>query len=77
VRPLPGDGEGDVALVGHGHLQRVLAARWLGLDPQAARLFSHPQPATVSTLGAEHGQPVISTWNVGQPAARAPDVRLT
>jgi probable phosphoglycerate mutase len=63
VRPLLGDG--DVALVGHGHLQRVLAARWLGLEPQAARLFSHPHPGTVSTLGAEHGQLVISTWNVG------------
>ena len=69
---MPLLGDGDVALVGHGHLQRVLAARWLGPEPQAARLFSHPHPGTVSTLDAEHGQPVISTWNVGQPAARAP-----
>ena len=56
---------GDVALVGHGHLQRVLAARWLGLGPSAARLLGHPHPGTVSTLGSEHGQPVISAWNAG------------
>ncbi len=62
VRPLLASG--DVALVGHGHLQRVLAARWLGLDPSAARLLGHPRPGTVSTLGSEHGQPVISAWNV-------------
>ncbi|MGE5136174.1 MAG: histidine phosphatase family protein [Gemmatimonadota bacterium] len=63
VRPLLASG--DVALVGHGHLQRVLAARWLGLDPSAARLLGHPHPGTVSTLGSEHGQPVISAWNAG------------
>lgn len=62
VRPLLNDG--DVALVGHGHLQRVLAARWLGLDPSAARLLRHPHPGTVSALGYEHEQPVISAWNV-------------
>src|SRR5262249_2512274 len=31
--------EGDVALVGHGHLLRVLTARYLRLDPAAGRLF--------------------------------------
>ena len=62
VRPLLSDG--DVALVAHGHLQRVLAARWLGLDPSAGRLFGHPLPGTLSILGTEHEQAVISTWNV-------------
>jgi probable phosphoglycerate mutase len=62
VRPLLDDG--DVALVAHGHLQRVLTARWLGLDAPAGRLFGHPGPGTVSALGTEHGQPVISAWNV-------------
>jgi broad specificity phosphatase PhoE len=62
VRPLLRDG--DVALVGHGHLQRVLTARWLGLAPSAARLLRHPHPGTLSTLGYEHEQPVISTWNL-------------
>jgi broad specificity phosphatase PhoE len=62
VRPLLRDG--DVAIVGHGHLQRVLAARWLGLDPSAARMLRHPQTGTVSALAYEHEQPVIAAWNV-------------
>jgi len=62
VRPLLD--EGDVALVGHGHLQRVLTARWLGLGPSAARLLGHPHPGTISVLATEYGQPVISAWNV-------------
>ena len=62
VRPLLV--EGDVALVAHGHLLRVLTARWLGLDPSAGRLLGHPHPATIGTLGGEHGQPVVSAWNI-------------
>ena len=62
VRPLLRDG--DVAIIGHGHLQRVLAARWLGLDPAAARMLSHPHTGTLSALGYEHEQPVITAWNV-------------
>ena len=62
VRPLLRDG--DVAIIGHGHLQRVLAARWLGLDPSGARMLSHPHTGTLSSLGYEHEQPVISSWNV-------------
>jgi broad specificity phosphatase PhoE len=62
VRPLLRDG--DVAIIGHGHLQRVLAARWLGLDPAAARMLSHPHTGTLSALAYEHEQPVISAWNV-------------
>jgi len=61
VRPLLADG--DVALVAHGHLLRVLTARWLGLDPASGRLFKL-DTGTLSTLGREHGEPVIATWNV-------------
>ncbi|HEX6930883.1 MAG TPA: histidine phosphatase family protein [Streptosporangiaceae bacterium] len=68
VRPLLHDG--DVALVAHGHLQRVLTARWLGLEPSAGRLFRHPDPGTLSILGAEHEQAVISVWNL-RPARLA------
>jgi broad specificity phosphatase PhoE len=53
---------GDVALVAHGHLLRVLTARWLGLEPAAGRLFKL-DTGTLSTLGTEHDEPVISTWN--------------
>ena len=54
---------GDVALVAHGHLLRVLTARWLGLAPAAGRLF-RLDTGTFSTLGTEHAEPVISSWNI-------------
>ena len=54
---------GDVVLVAHGHVLRVLTARWLGLPPPDGRLF-RLDTGTVSTLGTEHAQPVILTWNV-------------
>ena len=61
VRPLLA--EGDVVLVAHGHLLRVLTARWLGLDPADGRLF-RLDTGTLSTLGTEHNEPVINSWNV-------------
>ena len=54
---------GDVALVAHGHLLRVLTARWLGLAADGGRLF-RLDTGTVSRLGAEHNDPVISSWNL-------------
>jgi broad specificity phosphatase PhoE len=54
---------GDVALVAHGHVLRVLAARYLGLPPDAGRLF-RLDTGTVSTLGTEHAEPVVQSWNV-------------
>ena len=56
-------GDGDAALVAHGHVLRVLTARWLGLSPVDGRLF-RLDTGTVSTLGTEHDEPVITTWNV-------------
>jgi broad specificity phosphatase PhoE len=61
VRPLLSGG--DVALVAHGHLLRVLTARWLGLDPAGGRLFQL-DTGTLCTLGTEHDEPVIAAWNV-------------
>jgi probable phosphoglycerate mutase len=55
--------EGDVVLVAHGHVLRVLTARWLGLHPADGRLF-RLDTGTVSTLGREHDDPVILRWNV-------------
>ncbi|WP_046468836.1 histidine phosphatase family protein [Allosalinactinospora lopnorensis] len=57
---------GDVAVVAHGHVLRVLAARWLGLEPAAGRLF-RLDTGTMSLLGTEHDRPVISAWNVPPP----------
>jgi probable phosphoglycerate mutase len=54
--------DGDVALFAHGHVLRVLAARWLGLAPTEGRLFAL-DPATISILGHERETPVIRRWN--------------
>lgn len=62
IRPLLSDG--DVAVVAHGHLARVLTVRWLGLDASASRLLGHPHPGTLGFLATEDGQPFISAWNV-------------
>ena len=61
VRPLLADG--DVALVSHGHVLRVLTARYLRLPPADGRLF-RLDTGTVSMLGSEHDEPVIASWNV-------------
>jgi probable phosphoglycerate mutase len=63
VKPLLSEPDGNVALVAHGHILRVLTARWLGLDPAGGRLFML-DTGTISTLDTEHDQPVITTWNV-------------
>jgi broad specificity phosphatase PhoE len=53
---------GAVLVVSHGHLLRVLAARWLGLPPTSGGLFALGT-ATVSVLGHEHDAPVVEVWN--------------
>jgi probable phosphoglycerate mutase len=55
--------DGDVALFAHGHVLRILTARWLGLDPAAARLFALGT-ASISTLGWERDTRVITRWNL-------------
>ena len=54
---------GDVVLIGHGHFSRVLIARWLGLAPGAGGYFGL-DPAGITALGEEHGQPQIRRLNV-------------
>jgi probable phosphoglycerate mutase len=58
VRSTPG----DVAIFAHGHVLRILTARWLGLGPRCGRLFLL-EPAGVSVLGYEHTWAVITRWN--------------
>jgi probable phosphoglycerate mutase len=63
ARVVPLLADGDVALVAHGHVLRVLTACYLRLAPAAGRLF-RLDTGTVSTLGAEHGESVVCSWNV-------------
>ena len=62
VRPLL-DG-GDVALVAHGHVLRILTARWLGLAPEAGALFPLAT-GRYGLLGHEHDRPALTGWNTG------------
>jgi len=61
VEPLLADG--DVVLVAHGHVLRVLTARYLCLEPTEGKLF-RLDTGTVSTLSVEHDEPIIMSWNV-------------
>jgi broad specificity phosphatase PhoE len=56
------EADGDVCLVAHGHLLRVVTARWLGLEASGGALF-RLETATISMLAREHGRPVIQRWN--------------
>ncbi|RXR25818.1 histidine phosphatase family protein [Oerskovia turbata] len=71
VEPVLHDG-GDVLLVAHGHLLRVLAAVWLGLDPATAARFELGT-ASISLLGHGHGLRTVEGWNLptDRPGHRA------
>jgi probable phosphoglycerate mutase len=53
---------GDVALIAHGHSLRVAGARWIGLGASGGGKLKLGT-ATISTLGFEHGNRVIESWN--------------
>jgi len=55
--------DGDVALVAHGHVLRILTARWLGLAPEDGALFAL-SAGSFGVLGHEHERPVLSAWAV-------------
>jgi broad specificity phosphatase PhoE len=53
---------GDVALFAHGHVLRVLAARWLGLAAGAGAHFML-DTGTLSVLGYYCDVPALRIWN--------------
>jgi broad specificity phosphatase PhoE len=54
--------EGEVAMFAHGHVLRVLAARWLELPAEAGARF-WLATATISVLGLERETAVFKRWN--------------
>jgi probable phosphoglycerate mutase len=59
-----GAGACNVALFGHAHILRILAARWVGLEPVGGRLLVLGT-GSVSMLGWERETRVIQQWNRG------------
>jgi broad specificity phosphatase PhoE len=56
-------GDGDVLLVAHGHVLRILTARWLRLEPAAGALFALPA-GSYGVLGHEHARPALTGWGL-------------
>ncbi|AUG77342.1 histidine phosphatase [Kitasatospora sp. MMS16-BH015] len=52
----------DVVVFAHGHLLRILTARWLGLAPEYAQRFKLGT-AALSVLSWEYGLPAVEIWN--------------
>lgn len=65
-------GRGDVLAFAHGHVLRVLAARWLGLAPMwgGALLLA---PAGLGVLAWEREAPVLGRWDDDGGPALPPD----
>jgi broad specificity phosphatase PhoE len=57
--------EDNAIVFSHGHMLRVLAARWVGLAPEHGALLGL-ETATLSVLGWERETAVIWTWNASQ-----------
>ena len=54
----------NVALFGHAHILRILAARWVGLPPGGGAMLVL-STGSVSVLGWERETRVIQQWNRG------------
>jgi probable phosphoglycerate mutase len=61
---------GDVLAFAHGHVLRVVCARWVGLAPEEAARFAL-DPGAIGVLGWENEVSVVVRWNdaEGDPLA--------
>jgi broad specificity phosphatase PhoE len=66
IEEVVASGAERVALVGHGHFSRVLAARWVGEDVSVGGWLDL-DTGTLSQLGWDRGRRVLRGWNM--PAA--------
>jgi broad specificity phosphatase PhoE len=57
---------GNVAIVAHGHILRILTATWLELSPENGKCFML-DTSTASILSHEHDLPAIKIWNARCP----------
>jgi probable phosphoglycerate mutase len=57
--------QGDILLFSSGHFIRVLASRWIGIEPTVNARSFMLSTASLSALGYEHdlARPVIRLWN--------------
>jgi len=62
-RALQAPEDSTVALVAHGHILRVLGARWIRAEVTAGGCLAL-DTAAVCELGWEHGNRVVHRWNV-------------
>lgn len=58
------EGPTPALVFAHGHVLRVLGARWVGLAPGDGRRL-RLDPGAICALGYEREVPVIDSWNVG------------
>jgi broad specificity phosphatase PhoE len=75
VEEIKADG-GEVAVFSHGHMLRVLGARWVALGPESgARLGL--STAAICVLGHERDTPVIARWNDTVPQDDRPSTETS
>ena len=56
--------QGDTLCFAHGHILRVVGARWIGLPPVGGENLALGT-ASISVLGWDRVVPILSHWNVG------------
>lgn len=71
TRVVPAMAQGDVALVAHGHLLRILTAVFLRMSPRFGAQLTL-DAGSVSVLGYYREQPAILSWNYGVQLPLAP-----